>query len=464
MFQDFTKTLSSDSYAQAQVSRDFKVALHGDYSEFEDLRVSEHLRWVALAACGAQLLSVFVDFDVVRSRGGSWFDLAVLVDISVFLLYVVCFFLFREGSVFKFARSSNVQSLFFGFLIVETGIYWLYILPGYEQAVFLFLITLLIPAFMFSVAHYLLLAGIAAGTFVLGQLGVVGKITESAEIQKIFDICFFVTIACSSVVVVGRRRNLKVLYRALGDLNRERAATANMAKLSALGEMAGGIAHEINNPLAIIQGKVGQMLRMLEKEGLRPEWLKDELQKVVDTTKRISRIIDGLRSFSRSGEKDPFEPVSSKKIVTDTLAFCSEKFRTNGVELRFDEGVDVLVHGRFVQLAQVLLNLVGNAYDAIHDLEDRWVEIRVEDKGSFVEIRVIDSGRGIPPEVAAKIMQPFFTTKEIGKGTGLGLSISKGIVEEHGGTLDLDLACENTCFVIRLPKFANQNSKLEKAG
>ena len=112
----------------------------------------------------------------------------------------------------------------------------------------------------------------------------------------------------------------------------------------------------------------------------------------------------------------------------------------------------------------MLLNLLKNVFDAIHLLKERWVEIEVFSTEKYVSISVTDSGNGISPEVASKIMLPFFTTKEIGKGTGLGLSISRGIIESHKGTLTLVTDFPNTRFIIELPLFQNVLEKSLKAG
>jgi signal transduction histidine kinase len=112
---------------------------------------------------------------------------------------------------------------------------------------------------------------------------------------------------------------------------------------------------------------------------------------------------------------------------------------------------DQEVFGNSIQISQVILNLLNNAFDAIQDATDKWIKIQTYIEHGQVQIRVTDCGHGISNEVAKKIMQPFFTTKPIGKGTGLGLSISKGIVEAHQGKLTIDTESKNTCFVITLP-------------
>jgi signal transduction histidine kinase len=104
----------------------------------------------------------------------------------------------------------------------------------------------------------------------------------------------------------------------------------------------------------------------------------------------------------------------------------------------------------------VILNLLNNSVDAISELKEKWIEIVVAETASCIEVKITDSGRGIPKEIQNKIFNPFFTTKVVGKGTGLGLSISKGIIEAHGGHFQINNECPNTQFVIQLPKCQNQ--------
>ena len=110
---------------------------------------------------------------------------------------------------------------------------------------------------------------------------------------------------------------------------------------------------------------------------------------------------------------------------------------------------------RSVHIAQVLLNLLHNASDAVSGTPDPWIWLEVIERNESVELRITDSGKGIPLLIQEKIFQPFFTTKDVGTGTGLGLSISMGIIRDHGGQLEIDNNCPNTCFVIRLPKWQN---------
>lgn len=226
------------------------------------------------------------------------------------------------------------------------------------------------------------------------------------------------------------------------------------AKMSSLGEMAGGIAHEINNPLAIIIGKISQLKRKIEAQ--QDSVFKDEIDSLAvieSTAKRISSIIKGLSAFSRNAENDKMEKLEVSTLLLDTLELSKERFRFNSTELKIDLPPleKTYVMGRASQLLQVLVNLFNNAYDAVEFLEERWVEVSVRVDNNICRISITDSGNGIPAHLVEKIMTPFFTTKKVGKGTGLGLSISKGIIEEHSGNLYYDSKNPHTRFVIELP-------------
>lgn len=225
------------------------------------------------------------------------------------------------------------------------------------------------------------------------------------------------------------------------------------SKMSSLGEMSSGIAHEINNPLAILQGRNHQIRMLLERDPLDRETLKKITGDIDQTVQRISRIIKGLQSFSRDGSQDPYERKPLKAILEDTLSFCSTRFKHHDIRIEMDSiGEDLSVECRPSQVSQVFLNLLNNAFDAVQCLPERWVKIDALANESRITVRITDSGNGIPESIREKILQPFFTTKEVGKGTGLGLSISLGILKSHGGTLEVDSQCKNTRFLIHLPR------------
>jgi PAS domain S-box-containing protein len=235
-------------------------------------------------------------------------------------------------------------------------------------------------------------------------------------------------------------------------LEKQRLVSAHGARMAALGEMAGGIAHEINNPLAIIHGKARQLRRRREAgELLAPERDIADLLQIEGTADRIAKIIKGLKAFARSDDGDLMTASSIREIIAETTNLCSERMRSMGVDLRVGDIVDVVLICRPYQIVQVLMNLLNNALDAIALRPDPWIEIGTHGVGEAIVVYVMDCGIGIPEHVRTKMMAPFFTTKEIGKGTGLGLSISKGIIEDHGGQLRYDESFGHTCFEIVLP-------------
>jgi C4-dicarboxylate-specific signal transduction histidine kinase len=195
--------------------------------------------------------------------------------------------------------------------------------------------------------------------------------------------------------------------------------------------------------------------RLLAEETLDRQLAGDFMRVIGDTADRIAKIVSGLRTFSRSGAQDPLVPSAVRTIVDDSIALCGERFRIDNVELQLGEvEPELAILCRSVEISQVLVNLLNNAYDAVKELaEPRWVRIDASAAGpDAVAITVTDAGRGIPASIREKIFQPFFTTKDVGSGTGLGLSVSLGIVRNHGGELAIDTAAEHTRFVIRLPR------------
>jgi C4-dicarboxylate-specific signal transduction histidine kinase len=255
-----------------------------------------------------------------------------------------------------------------------------------------------------------------------------------------------------SIIIFSTDVHDKVLLQKQDE--RHRLDLAAATRLTAVGEMSAGIAHEINNPLAAISGRTLLLKRKISKiaelTAVDREALDEGLDKISSMSERIAKIVRGLKTFSRNGEGLASESLSISDVVEDILGFSTERIKFLGIELRLQISKEDRVWANRVALSQVILNLLNNSIDAISHTTAPWLEISTRSSSDLMEILVTDSGTGIPKAIQDKIMEPFFTTKEVGKGTGLGLSVSRGLVQSMNGTLRLDGDHPNTRFVVSL--------------
>lgn len=244
-------------------------------------------------------------------------------------------------------------------------------------------------------------------------------------------------------------RSEKNLRQALLDVQEKQERMIQSSKMSALGEMAGGIAHEINNPLSVIQLRSEYVRSLVQKGQFQTDKGLEAVAGILETVDRISRIVKGLRAFAREGGSDPMIWIDAQQLIQDALSLSQERFRVNGIEIRTEIDPRILLRCRPVEALQILLNLMNNSFDAVQGQPEKWIRISAcEDEGSTL-IEVADSGAGVHPAVRNKIFQPFFTTKPVGQGTGLGLSISKGLAERQGGELSFVESAQATTFRVR---------------
>ena len=226
------------------------------------------------------------------------------------------------------------------------------------------------------------------------------------------------------------------------------------SRMAALGQMAAGMAHEINNPLAIISGRSEQLEMIVESGQTNPDHLKASAETIRKNSNRIMRIVSGLRTYARDGKGDALVLVPVREIIDGVMELCHEKVVTHEIslEVKVDEGLSIQCSES--QIMQVLVNLMNNAVDALgeSDIRDKKIVVSAEDVSPNIVVSVQDNGKGIAEELLSRITEPFFTTKSVGKGTGLGLSISKGIMEHHHGSLKVSSKPGQTVFSLYFPR------------
>jgi len=238
-------------------------------------------------------------------------------------------------------------------------------------------------------------------------------------------------------------------------IEEDRAKTFQGARLASLGTMASGMAHEINNPLAIIITNSKILSRGLDKCTFEDKTTEDRVRSTVANIEkmsmRISEIIKGLRSMTGNYQKTQVTQVRFSECLDNVMLIVKAQIEDLGITLNIDCGQDIICVARKEELEQVLFTLIHNSMDALQNSSDKVITILARNKGDCVEIKVSDSGNPMTEEVKIRLFEPFFTTNPIGQGMGLNLAVSKGLVEGFKGTIVFDGTSSMTTFVITLP-------------
>ena len=257
----------------------------------------------------------------------------------------------------------------------------------------------------------------------------------------------------------GNVRKILLVARELTGDEVRKADSFRTAQMASIGELAAGVAHEVNNPITGIINFAQILLDDSEKDSIQAELL----GRIVNEGERIAVIIKNLLSFSRESENDN-ELIDIEQVIKDSLTLVQHQFEKDGIRIdtKFSEHLGQLV-GNFTQLQQVILNLLSNSRFALNERypnpsPDKIIEISCspsindQDKPA-TQICIKDLGTGIPQGILKKLFDPFFTTKPSGEGTGLGLSITYGIVREHGGIIKVDSRMHQyTKMIVELPQ------------
>ncbi|QZD71885.1 ATP-binding protein [Pseudomonas sp. 3-2] len=255
----------------------------------------------------------------------------------------------------------------------------------------------------------------------------------------------------------GKLIEVQAVGRDNTEVRRSQQQLTQSAKMATLGEMATGLAHEINQPLNVMRMAIVNVRKRLSNGDAQIDYLTDKLNRIDAQVQRAAKVVDHMRVFGRRSEIEQqlFNPASA---IEGTLSLLAEGMRGKGVDLRISEtAFEVQVRGYVDQLEQVLINLMVNARDALLGKRESdstfkpWISIYAERDEQHVRLWVEDNGGGIDPRLLERIFEPFFTTKPIGVGTGLGLSVSYGIIENMGGHLSVRNSADGARFCIELP-------------
>jgi PAS domain S-box-containing protein len=236
-------------------------------------------------------------------------------------------------------------------------------------------------------------------------------------------------------------------------LEHQRKLSQHQAKLASIGQLAAGVGHEINNPLAIIKGYLMKIEDDLKGENVENKEIFYMLNKINIASDRIVHIVKGLRTFSRS-DTDQLSSFEFTEALEESLMLLKDIYQKEGIDIQYLKKTKqkLYVYGNRGRLQQVMVNLFANAKDATEGQQDRYIKLELSEQNNLVSITLSDNGRGIDASIKDKIFDPFFTTKDVNKGTGIGLSLVSSIIKEHEGSIHVD--SQSSCgatFTVTLP-------------
>jgi two-component system NtrC family sensor kinase len=277
-------------------------------------------------------------------------------------------------------------------------------------------------------------------------IGFLAMDSGSPDFYTVTHIQLLETFAVHAGLALQNAWLYKDLQERMLDLREAQSQLVQSAKMAAVGQLAAGVAHELNNPLTSVLG-FAELLMWQAKPG-DPDW--QDLNAITEEARRARNIVRNLLDFARQSESSP-EPNDVNDLLTQTLALLRRQLVSEDVELVEQYASDLpplmlSTNG----IKQIFLNLVSNALQAMP--QGGTLTVTTELLGDEVAARIADTGTGIPDEKLPHIFEPFFTTKPVGQGTGLGLSVSLGIAQDHGGRITVQSRVgEGTVFTVWLP-------------
>jgi len=256
------------------------------------------------------------------------------------------------------------------------------------------------------------------------------------------------------------------LERTGNDLREKTALLLQTEKMTALGELAAGVAHELNQPLNVVRLISEDMYRDIERDRSDMDEIKSGLQEIVSEITRMADIINHMRIFTRKTTDDQYRKISATVPIDGVFKLLGQQLRVQNIDVTKEISEGLFVYGNPIRIEQVMMNLITNARDAVRNIpqeKKRMINIKVYKKDTDQDTPTIvyeirDNGTGISDTIKDKIFEPFFTQKAPGEGTGLGLSVANQIVKEHKGRIEvISEKEEGTLFRIMLPAYISKS-------
>lgn len=399
------------------------------------------------------MIAPFVFFGVFHDKFPQRELIAVLVPYGLLSLsrHFLCLRFWRKEGLdpnFSYLKWENLFAFFTFLAGVSFGVivYWCFIPADYLYQLFCIAMTLGYTSGAIS-SYSASKKTVIAFTAPLITIAIICLIVKGAEnihyVLSVMGVLFFTN---------GLGGSKAIHDMILREVDRKVEVIQN-SKMGALGEMASGMAHEINNPLTIVYGNMNIIGNLISKDPINKELIIKKLLLVNNNVNRITQIISDLRAYSRNLSEEKYQSIFLETIVERVKSFSESKSKEFDVYLDFlvELELEHKIKCRPLEFNQAIVNLVSNSIDAIKNQDNKWIKIHIFQRKGEIVFRVIDSGRGIDSYVAERMMTPFYTTKKINEGAGLGLSTSKGIVESHGGKLVYHDQFGQTCFDVILP-------------
>lgn len=464
-YRDFQKDMNTLNVIVSEVSKTYKKSLSRALFSYDDEQIRTQLKGMLALPDVTHLKIVDISGEELYSFkkdlspsevSNKWYDKYLperLITQKVPLNYKFEGNYVELGSFYYTASTKNVYSN-----LVGRGLYFLFsqgIKTLAITMVFLIVVHLLITKHLIKITRHvsrLNPSRLEHTRFLELDRPEIPNMVDELDIlvNKINEL--------TTALHAKNRQNEKLINLAEDKAENHKKMALTAAKLASIGELAGGIAHEINNPLSIISGyasMLSQVQGLEDKDNLTIKKVSDQIDKTIT---RISSITSSMLKYSRQDTQ--LQLLNLKDIINEVEVIAISKVKESSSEIQISQikapSDGFYIHGNKVQVGQVLINLINNAVDAMEDnqvdIAERIIGVELDFDEESVTLNVKNPGPKIPEEIKQNMLQPFYTTKPEGKGTGLGLSICTTIMDSHNGSFKLIPTEEGAFFQVRFPR------------